>query len=777
MKKTVKNALLFLLTGIMVVCLGIMAACGKKATVTLSKTEVSLVEEESETIEAIVENYEGDVVWSTSNAAIATVTNGTIVAVKEGSAVVTATAGEASATCAVTVLPKPGPNITLKGDNEVSYDFYTNVAVDFNDYVEKEEGAVYGFKIKEKGATEYKALTDGIFKTYRKGDYTLMVAAELNGKQDALTKDITVADKTDSGATFNTDGTVSLAAVEYSEACGFFSLAQKLNAPYMAWEGEYGVGQFVEFTFKGNNMPTVMFFADAIHGNLTNYDYFGSHKEDVLDQTTGEPVLNADGSKKQTTVHDFEVLNQKGLIVTPGFGTQSPSAAAWKNGNIQRFTVYGPNRLESWGTADGGYQSAVGNAGGHNVAAAVSYAYLNRVDGTTGNPLGGSYDMFVQGGAHPTTSPTGDVAGLSSAKYADTNFKYVVGTIEGDDGKVYVVAQMYNADNGAMLGELKIDTKVPAEAITAGSIVAYGVPKQDGTGYTFGYSEEPFAMTLQNTYQGLTSNADGTVTLAAASSSYNEACGFGSIAKKINNSYLGFDGEYGVGTYVDFYFKGNNMPTVMFFADSFNGNMTNYDPADGTTVLNQKGVICTPGFGTANASAGGWKNGNIQRFTVYGPNRLESMGTGDGESYYQTAVGNAGNHNTAAAVSYAYLTRVDGTMENPLGGTFDMFVQGGAHPTTSPTGDVSGLSSAKYADTNFHYVIGTEENDAGNLVVKAKMYTVATDGTETLIGELSMATPLPTSALTAGKIVVYASMKQDCSATTFKYVAPYKPAN
>ncbi len=770
MKKTVKNALLFLLTGIMVVCLGIMAACGKKATVTLSKTEVSLVEEESETIEAIVENYEGEVEWSTSDSTIATVANGTIVAVKEGSAVITATAGEASATCAVTVLPKPGPNITFKGENEVSYDFYTNVAVDFNDYVEKEDGAVYAFKIKEKGASEYKMLTNGTFKTYRKGDYTLMVAAELNGKQDALTKEITVADKTDSGATFNTDGTVSLAAIEYSEACGFFSLAQKLNAPYISWEGEYGVGQFVEFTFKGNNMPTVMFFADAIHGNLTNYDYFGSHKEDVLDETTGEPVLNADGSKKQTTVYDFEVLNQKGLIVTPGFGTQSSSAAAWKNGNIQRFTVYGPNRLESWGTADGGYQSAVGNAGGHNVAAAVSYAYLNRVDGTAGNPLGGSYDMFVQGGAHPTTSPTGDVAGLASAKYADTNFRYVVGTVE-DSGKVYVVAQMYNADNGAMLGELKIDTKLTADVITAGSIVAYGVPKQDGTGYTFGYSEEPFEMTIQNTYQGLTSNADGTVTLATAGV-YNEACGYASVAKKINNSYLGFDGEYGVGTYVDFYFKGNNMPTVMFFADSFNGNLTNYDATDGKTVLNQKGVICTPGFGTANASAGGWKNGNIQRFTVYGPNRLEY----NNDNPYATTAGGQANHTTSLGVSYSYLTRVDGTTENPLGGTFDMFVQGGTHPTTSPTGDVSGLSSAKYADTNFHYVIGTEENDAGNLVVKAKMYTVATDGTETLIGELSMATNLPTTELTAGKIVVYASMKQDCSDTTFKYVAPYTPA-
>ena len=53
------------------------------------------------------------VTWSTSDSEVATVNNGVVKALKLGTAVITATAGEKSATCSVTVVPTPVTSITL----------------------------------------------------------------------------------------------------------------------------------------------------------------------------------------------------------------------------------------------------------------------------------------------------------------------------------------------------------------------------------------------------------------------------------------------------------------------------------------------------------------------------------------------------------------------------------------------------------------------------------------------------------------------------------------
>lgn len=76
------------------------------SSVSLNKTELSLKEGESETLTATIspsDATDNTVTWSTSDASIATVSNGKVTAVKEGSAYVTARAGEKSATCTVTV--------------------------------------------------------------------------------------------------------------------------------------------------------------------------------------------------------------------------------------------------------------------------------------------------------------------------------------------------------------------------------------------------------------------------------------------------------------------------------------------------------------------------------------------------------------------------------------------------------------------------------------------------------------------------------------------------
>lgn len=81
-------------------------------SVELNKTELALVEGESVTLIATVKPDDATdktVTWTTSDATIATVDNGKVVAVKEGTATITAKAGEKTAICSVVVAKKVIP--------------------------------------------------------------------------------------------------------------------------------------------------------------------------------------------------------------------------------------------------------------------------------------------------------------------------------------------------------------------------------------------------------------------------------------------------------------------------------------------------------------------------------------------------------------------------------------------------------------------------------------------------------------------------------------------
>lgn len=78
-------------------------------SVELNKTELALVEGDSETLTATVKPDDATdktVTWSSSDSSIAKVDDGKVTAVKEGTATITAKAGEKSATCKVVVAKK-----------------------------------------------------------------------------------------------------------------------------------------------------------------------------------------------------------------------------------------------------------------------------------------------------------------------------------------------------------------------------------------------------------------------------------------------------------------------------------------------------------------------------------------------------------------------------------------------------------------------------------------------------------------------------------------------
>ena len=125
-------------------------------SIELDKTEAELTEGESLTLTATVKPDDATdktVVWSTSDETVATVADGVVTAVKEGTATITAKAGERTATCAVTVKAKGDPLADLYGDYTIS-----SVII-----AEDDEGLFYSYGTWEMAITPYEGSASRIW--------------------------------------------------------------------------------------------------------------------------------------------------------------------------------------------------------------------------------------------------------------------------------------------------------------------------------------------------------------------------------------------------------------------------------------------------------------------------------------------------------------------------------------------------------------------------------------------------------------------------------------
>ena len=85
-------------------------------SITLDQTSASLKVGETVTLTATVNPSDATdktVTWSTTDATVATVSNGVVTAKKVGTATITAKAGDKTATCTITVVPTPVTSVTL----------------------------------------------------------------------------------------------------------------------------------------------------------------------------------------------------------------------------------------------------------------------------------------------------------------------------------------------------------------------------------------------------------------------------------------------------------------------------------------------------------------------------------------------------------------------------------------------------------------------------------------------------------------------------------------
>ena len=120
MRKRIVTTLIALIS---IFCIALISACENESTsklekITLDVTEVTLTVGETKQVIASLtpEDVEGVTVeWSSSNTAVATVNDGLITAVAEGTATITAKADGQSATCAVTVNPASSASVDVEG--------------------------------------------------------------------------------------------------------------------------------------------------------------------------------------------------------------------------------------------------------------------------------------------------------------------------------------------------------------------------------------------------------------------------------------------------------------------------------------------------------------------------------------------------------------------------------------------------------------------------------------------------------------------------------------
>lgn len=99
-----KRSLLAILASIFVMSVAVLvfAACSDPVTVEISQTSANLVVGGNVTLTATASDG-SEITWSTDDEDVATVRNGTVRGIGEGTAVITASAGDASAICTVTV--------------------------------------------------------------------------------------------------------------------------------------------------------------------------------------------------------------------------------------------------------------------------------------------------------------------------------------------------------------------------------------------------------------------------------------------------------------------------------------------------------------------------------------------------------------------------------------------------------------------------------------------------------------------------------------------------
>lgn len=239
--------------------------------------------------------------------------------------------------------------------------------------------------------------------------------------------------------------------------------------------------------------------------------------------------------------------------------------------------------------------------------------------------------------------------------------------------------------------------------------------------------------------QGATYNEKGEAVLAGVDYANN----FQGTHKLVSNSYVGFEGLYGLNTYIDIYYTGDNFPYVTFFADQVDGILNSYDKnghddkvnnVHTEEGLNRAGITLMCGGRTYSSDKANANQNSASTLYVFGPYRYD-------DNFYKS-FGNA-NHNGLKH------STVDKTKEYKL--------------------TVGVIDDPKSGNIAIDYTLWSKNGEE----YSTKIYSYVCYTSNTTVSKMKSVLGLGETDELKGKIILYAGIRGEGVNTTFSYSMPY----
>ena len=377
-----------------------------------------------------------------------------------------------------------------------------------------------------------------------------------------------------------------------------------VDQAYMALNGEYGLDDYVAFDFTGKNMPEVAFFAQ----NYNNSMYYQDGGKQGIVFTNG--ITKLDGSINEGGLNDGKAVNIDSLYMVENIND------SWFKQNSVN-----DSKLARANLVDGKhYRVILGFTGGseHGPGGITLNWYLYDLDTKEVLEEAALWTYnFFNGGTHgKINNMTFDDLVGAIVLYGKFGTELKLDKVWGvyEDTTMADVVKNFNKNEKftVTFKDLDGNTLKTLENVPFGTTVSYEgtlptPPASDNSNFVYGFEWDKAFMPIEgNTvytlkliqlskdgkFHNVTFNGDAAVFAAGSiggGANYmqgqqvdNDAAD--GVDSFVNQSYLSYDGNYGMNDYIAFDFTGKNMPEIAFFAKNYNDTMYYEEGKQGVVV-------------------------------------------------------------------------------------------------------------------------------------------------------------------------------------------------
>jgi len=401
--------------------------------------------------------------------------------------------------------------------------------------------------------------------------------------------------------------------------------ARPHDMPYIAYKGNYGLNSFLKVDFTGNNMPLMSFFRDDDYSNSLFDETKGVLISGGFLDNSGNPtgtIMNSRISQYGPYLiykyYDRDYLgdSSEGSVSSPYPGTTNYFSSHSQDTHYRvlvGFTGYDENQYRLT------YEMIILDIDNHLTLGRYTASSYNikligsNVRGFDPNPYEDIKTSFFNGNIvlygnygketkldnvyDIITGKTFDQALKEDCGYTSSNFKDTAPkTLQKNvDYDVSLFGDMSNpkAYFSYESESTKEVTKVTTDKFSISNPGTYILHYADGENYEgtmkIYVSEKSKVVDTENkiTYYGTNKDGDS-LTLTSGYIGLGANYVGPNKNQMIDQAYVGYDGDYKLGTFIETDFTGKNFPEVSFFSNKYNNSMY-YD--DGS----KEGICVTTG--------------------------------------------------------------------------------------------------------------------------------------------------------------------------------------